>query len=42
MNVGAIPWEALLMEAGTMFFLLLGLGLGLIGIWELITGGSHR
>jgi len=32
MNAAAIPWGALLTESVTMFLLLLGLGLGLIGM----------
>ena len=35
MNVAAIPWGALLTESVTLFLLLIGLGLGLIGVWTL-------
>jgi Flp pilus assembly protein TadB len=41
MNAAAIPWGALLTESVTMFLLLLGLGLGLIGIWALWSQGSR-
>lgn len=35
MNVTVIPWGALLCESARMFLLLVGLGLGLIGLWTL-------
>jgi hypothetical protein len=41
MSPGGIPWGALLTEALTMFLLLFGLGLSLIGVWTLWSQG-HR
>jgi len=41
MNAAAIPWGALLTESVTMFLLLLGLGLGLVGVWTLWSQGSR-
>jgi hypothetical protein len=35
MSMTVIPWGTLVVEATTMFLLLLGLGLGLIGICSL-------
>lgn len=35
MNATAIPWGALLIEAVTLFLLLLGAGLSLVGLWAL-------
>jgi len=39
MSAAVIPWGTLLVDAMTMFLLLLGLGLGLVGISSL---WSHR
>lgn len=41
MNVAALPWGALLTESATLFLLLLGVGLGLIGIWTLWAQSSR-
>ena len=41
MNVAAIPWGALLFEAATLFLLLLGAGLGLVGLWALWSHGGR-
>ncbi len=41
MNVAAIPWGALLTESVTLFLLLVGVGLGLIGVWTLYTQDSR-
>jgi len=41
MNVATIPWGALLAEAVTLFLLLLGAGLGLIGLWVLWSHGGR-
>jgi hypothetical protein len=36
MNVDAIPWGTLLLQAVSLFLLLFGVGLGLIAIWSLL------
>lgn len=41
MSVTAIPWGALLVEAVTLFLLLLGAGLGLVGLWALWSHGGR-
>ena len=41
MNAAAFPWGALLTESVTLFLLLLGFGLGLIGIWNLWSQNSR-
>ncbi len=37
MIAAAIPWGTLLFDSTMMFLTLLGLGLGLIGIWTLLS-----
>jgi hypothetical protein len=39
MNLAAIPWGALLCESALVFLLLVGLGLGLVGVWSLWSHG---
>jgi len=41
MNAAAFPWGALLTESVTLFLLLLGFGLGLIGMWNLCSQNSR-
>jgi len=41
MNVATIQWGALLAEAVTLFLLLLGAGLGLFGLWALLSPGGR-
>ncbi len=41
MSPVTIPWGALLTEAVTLFLLLLGAGLGLVGLWALWSHGGR-
>lgn len=41
MNAVTIPWGALLAEVVSLFLLLLGAGLGLIGLWALWSHGGR-
>jgi hypothetical protein len=39
MILSEISWGTILLEAVTMFLYLLGLGLGLVGVWTLCSKG---
>jgi hypothetical protein len=41
MTATTIPWGALLAEVVSLFLLLLGAGLGLIGLWALWSHGGR-